>query len=374
MARPDTNDYQSIFLQDLPLIDTRAPIEFSKGAFPSAQNLPLMSDSERHQVGIRYKEAGQEAAIALGRELVDKNLQAQRTTEWLEFAHANPNGYLYCFRGGLRSRITQSWMAEAGTHYPYIKGGYKAMRRYLITSLEENIRQTPLILIGGRTGSGKTELLKALNHHIDLEGLAAHRGSSFGLLTVPQPSPINFENSLAIEFLKQCHRQNAPLFLEAEGRLIGSISLPLPLWEKMCRSPVVVLERSLEERIQIGLNDYVRDLIQRLRKNLTEEQAILQLGERHKQSLNRIRKRFGGVRHEKATKLLDAAVALHLENNDLSAYEPFIALLLKEYYDPMYDYQQRKRGARILFQGNATEILEWTEATKFHLIDNLSIA
>ena len=242
MNRSDSNNYRQIFLNDLPLIDTRAPVEFLRGAFPASTNLPLMTDEERHLVGIKYKESGQEAAIALGRELVDVKLQEERTERWLKFAHSHPQGYLYCFRGGLRSRITQQWMNEAGVHYPYIQGGYKAMRRFLIDSMEEILGRFPLILISGRTGVGKTNILRRLPHHIDLEGLAAHRGSSFGLLTQPQPTPINFENSLSIDILKRSEEEPHCLFVEAEGRLIGRLSIPQVLWKKMSVSAAVVLE------------------------------------------------------------------------------------------------------------------------------------
>lgn len=368
MSRENTDNYRSIFLQNTPLIDTRAPVEYAKGAFPTARNLPLMSDEERHQVGTRYKQSGQDAAIALGRKLVSLELQQQRTEKWLTFAKENPQGYLYCFRGGLRSRITQSWMDEAGIQYPYITGGYKAMRRYLIESLEQNINNTPLVLISGRTGTGKTLVLKRLNHHIDLEGLAAHRGSSFGLLENPQPTTINFENNLSIDILKACNPRPPHLFLEAEGRLIGSVCLPLTLWEKMSVSPAVVLESPMDKRVEIAIQDYVVDLTRRLQARCAREDAILQLGERHRHSLFRIRKRLGGSRYEQAIKLLNDALDLHLNKNEYAAYNPFIELLLKDYYDPMYDYQQEKRSSRILFRGNSHEILEWANSSPRELM------
>src|SRR5690606_18901553 len=101
----DCSDYKRIFLQDLPLIDTRAPIEFAKGAFPAAINLPLMTDSERQKVGTCYKQQGQQAAIELGHSLVRGKIKDERVAAWADFARANPQGLLYCFRGGLRSQI-----------------------------------------------------------------------------------------------------------------------------------------------------------------------------------------------------------------------------------------------------------------------------
>jgi tRNA 2-selenouridine synthase len=103
--REDTQDYRSLFLKDTPLMDVRAPVEFSKGAFPNAINLPLMIDSERQAVGLRYKQRGQASAIELGHQLVSGSLRDARIQAWIAFAQAHPEGYLYCFLGGLRSSI-----------------------------------------------------------------------------------------------------------------------------------------------------------------------------------------------------------------------------------------------------------------------------
>jgi tRNA 2-selenouridine synthase len=131
-SRVDSSDYAGLFLADTPLLDTRAPLEFARGAFPAARNLPLMSDEERAAVGSCYKQRGQDAAIALGQELVSGVIRDARITAWREFARAHPEGYLYCFRGGLRSQIVQQWLRDSGIDYPRVSGGYKAMRRFLI--------------------------------------------------------------------------------------------------------------------------------------------------------------------------------------------------------------------------------------------------
>ena len=128
--RPDTDDYRALFLADSPLMDMRAPAEFSHGAFPGAVSLPLMTDEERAQVGLCYKQQGQAAAIELGLQLVAGQLREERMAQWVEFAHEHPGGYLYCFRGGLRSQTVQQWLRDQGIDYPLVKGGYKAMRRF----------------------------------------------------------------------------------------------------------------------------------------------------------------------------------------------------------------------------------------------------
>lgn len=115
-GRPDSDDYPRIFLQDVPLIDVRAPIEFQQGAFAQAVNLPLMIDSERQAVGTCYKQHGQQAAIALGHSLVNGKLREQRTAAWLAACAARPAGYIYCFRGGLRC----SWCSNGCTRPAWI--------------------------------------------------------------------------------------------------------------------------------------------------------------------------------------------------------------------------------------------------------------
>src|SRR3546814_43288 len=110
--RTNSDQYKEIFLNDLPLMDMRAPVEFSKGAFPCARNLPLMNDDERQQVGACYKRKGQQAALELGHSLVAGTLKTERIAAWADFARKHPDGYLYCFHGGLRSQIAQQWRSE----------------------------------------------------------------------------------------------------------------------------------------------------------------------------------------------------------------------------------------------------------------------
>ena len=103
--RPDAREFLDIFLNDVPMIDTRAPVEFEKGAFPSSISLPLMTNDERALVGTCYKQQGQDKAITLGHELVSGDIKEQRVNAWLGFAEQHPQGYLYCWRGGLRSQL-----------------------------------------------------------------------------------------------------------------------------------------------------------------------------------------------------------------------------------------------------------------------------
>ncbi|MBM6860801.1 tRNA 2-selenouridine(34) synthase MnmH, partial [Clostridium saudiense] len=154
-----TNDFKSIVLNNTPLIDVRAPIEFEKGAFKTSVNMPILTNDERHIIGICYKEKGNAEATKLGYEIVSGKIKEDRIQKWINFIEQNPNAMIYCFRGGSRSTIAQKWINEvAKKDIIKLEGGYKAFRNYLINSLEpENIKSKPL-MITGYTGSGKTIL------------------------------------------------------------------------------------------------------------------------------------------------------------------------------------------------------------------------
>ncbi len=354
--RSDTDDYRSLFLAGAPMMDMRAPTEFSQGAFPSAASLPLMSDDERSQVGICYKNSGQEAAIALGHQLVCGEVRRARLEQWSEFTQLHPNGYLYCFRGGLRSQTVQQWLLEQGIEYPLVKGGYKAMRQFLLAQLDANIAQTNFVLVAGKTGTGKTRVIEALPTAIDLEGRAGHRGSSFGQLLEPQPSQIDFENLLSIDLLKLCEADRGTIFLEDEGHLIGQRYLPKVLLDAMKEAPMLLVEQTLAERIDIVVADYVTDLGARYQQAHGEEGKHLHRA-KLQDDLYRIRKRLGGERHTQVSELLDAAFKKQWSEADLSLHGEWIDLLLSTYYDPMYDYQLEKRSGEILFSGSRDQVV-----------------
>jgi len=356
-AREDTQDYARIFLSDTPLMDTRAPTEFSHGSFPTATSLPLMSDEERAAVGTCYKAQGQAAAIALGHQLVDGAVREERLAGWLRFAREHPDGYLYCFRGGLRSQIVQQWLADAGVAYPRIGGGYKAMRRFLLETLEDRAEHAEFLLVAGATGSGKTRAIAAIDRAVDLEGLAGHRGSAFGRLLDEQPSQIDFENALAIALLK-LSQQPGPVFLEDEGRLIGRIGLPEVLRKRMEAAALLVIDEPLPARVQVLFEDYVLDLgaryLQRFGETGRQQHRDRLLGD-----LARIKKRLGGEREDRVAKLMGKAFA---QPDDASAQElhcDWIRLLLEEYYDPMYEYQMAQRRGLRLYRGTRDAVIEY---------------
>jgi len=359
----DTEDFRQLFLSNTKLLDVRSPVEFQRGAFPGAVNMPLMSDQERHEVGLCYKRAGQTKAIELGHELVSGELRAARIKLWKEHAERHPSGYLYCFRGGLRSRTVQTWLAECGIQYPLVVGGYKAMRQYLIKSLESAVSRLNFIIIAGRTGSGKTLLLRQMQHYTDLEGLAKHRGSSFGALDVEQPSNIDFENAISIDMLRHLHAAHETVYLEDEGRMIGRACVPEALRNRMSQLPMVVLDASLEYRIDISLDAYVVQLLQMYQQRFDPAVGFDAFVQHHKNGLARIVKRFGGDNYKKTMALLEHAVEQHKSKQCLDGYRGYISKLLCEYYDPMYDYQIQKKQHRVVFKGSESEILAWSQQT-----------
>ncbi|SDS13079.1 tRNA 2-selenouridine synthase [Halopseudomonas xinjiangensis] len=362
--RDNTEDFRQLFLSGAPLMDVRAPIEFSKGAFPSTVNRPLMNDGERQKVGTCYKEHGQQAAIALGNELVRGKTKQQRIDEWKTFAEANPDGYLYCFRGGLRSQIVQQWLSEAGVEYPRVIGGYKAMRRFLIDSLERAITDSRLMLVAGLTGTGKTEVIAALDNSLDLEGHAHHRGSSFGRHATPQPGQIDFENRLAIEALQVVEAGHRTLVLEDEGRIVGSCSVPVELFRQMQTAPLVWLDDSFDNRVSRILKDYVIDMQAEFAELYPQEpdKAFAALSEHLLGSLLRIRKRLGGERHQQLEALMQSALDVHQRTGDVQEHRSWIAALLEHYYDPMYAYQRSGKEERVVFSGTQHEVVEYLRA------------
>lgn len=361
--RPDSDDYRSIFLSNAALMDVRAPVEFHKGAFPTASNIPLLDDQQRHEIGIRYKQAGEEEAIQLGLKLASPEIRQQRLQDWSRFCQSNPDGYLYCFRGGLRSRTTQQWLREQGLEYPLIRGGYKAMRRFLIDDLETSVDQLPLVIVSGLTGSGKTRVLNQLSRHVDFEGIANHRGSAFGRdASDQQPSVIDWENRIAIEFLK--HRDNdsgKPVFVEDEGRCIGRINIPENLFGKMKVAPRAILQVETSERIELITDDYILNAWPDYQASFGET-ARAEFDQFVLGNLARIQKRLGGEAYKKVKGCFESALKVFHGSGRVDEFHDGILILLEQYYDPMYRYQLENKQADIIFEGPESAYLEWAEA------------
>lgn len=254
------------FLQSGKLLDVRSPKEFAHAHIPGSLNLPLFSNEERALVGTCYKQKGREAAIALGLHYVGPKL----STFVQEAKKIEAPLALYCARGGMRSSSLLWLFKLAGLRASALPGGYKKFRNWVLKELSclRNYR-----VLGGFTGSGKTQVLKELKAKgeqvIDLELFANHKGSTFGHLE-GQPSTEHFENRIACQL---AHFDERPIWIEDESRLIGTCKIPDALFHQMRSAPLFKLERSFEERVdhlvfEYAQNPHLRAATGRLQKRL----------------------------------------------------------------------------------------------------------
>jgi len=343
-----------LFIDDIPLLDVRAPVEYEQGAFPTAINLPILNDAQREKVGICYKNDGPEAALQLGYEMINGENKQNLLRIWKNFIDSNPKALLYCFRGGQRSSIAQQWLSDIGIEIEKVDGGYKALRTFLLDVLNNLPKMT---VVSGRTGTGKTELLIGVPTFLDLEDRANHRGSAFGGKVTDQPSQINFENAIAIDLLKYSKH----VFVEDEGRLIGRLYVPLPIQEKMKRSSIIVIEDTLANRVDRIFREYV---IEQLAEYSNVVSPLAQLKLKYEKSLAAIQKRLGGANYKAVSNLMNTAFREHSKGN-LLAHKQWIESLLKLYYDPMYDYQLRQKEARIIKRGDRASIIKLMGEARF---------
>ena len=332
---PTEDDYAALLRDSRPLIDVRAPAEFARGALPGAVSLPILDDEERAAVGRTYKNGGRAAAVALGLRLVDGEKKRRRIAAWHDFSSEHPQAAIYCWRGGMRSQIAQRWLAESGVVLPRIVGGFKALRGFCLDVLERSGTRE-FVLVGGRTGSGKTAVVQAVANHIDLEALANHRGSAFGGHSTPQPPPVAFENALAAALLKLDER--TPTAIEDESRSIGRLAVPQAVYDAMHRAPIVVLEVPRTARVDNIYREYVVQA-ERPRERLSA-------------ALTRIQRRLGGMRYQHVAALMAGA----FDQASAELHRQWIDRLLQWYYDPMYDYQLGRKAERIVRRGPPEEI------------------
>ena len=336
---PVRRDHLAMLRDGTPAIDLRSPGEFARGAVPAAVNLPLLTDDERAAVGICYQAEGRAAAVALGHRLVADSAKDERIAAWRDFALAHRDAVFYCARGGLRSAIAQRWLAATGVTRPRVAGGFKALRQACLATLRA-AGERRFLLVGGRTGAGKTRLVRAARGHIDLEALANHRGSAFGGFATPQPPPIAFENELAAALLALPGCES--VVVEDESRTIGRLAIPAPLFDAMQRAPIVLLEVPQAERVENILREYV------LQADGPEKKLPI--------ALARIKRRLGGERHRQ----IAARMATAFAAGDPAAHRPlhreWIRALLTHYYDPMYDHQIAGKAARVLLRGDAKAV------------------
>tara|TARA_Y100001935_G_scaffold255628_1_gene270166 strand:+ start:6638 stop:7774 length:1137 start_codon:yes stop_codon:yes gene_type:complete len=354
---PTIDDLKELLLNNINLLDVRAPIEFSDGALPTAKNIPILNDKERSEVGKIYKNEGHEAALAHGLKIIKGQKRERKIKEWKSFLTKNNEGAIYCYRGGLRSQITQQWLKETtGKVFPRVSGGYKSIRNFLIENLDINSINVKPIIIGGRTGVGKTLFIKSINPNIDLEDLAFHRGSAFGSHSMPQPTQVDFENRLSLAILKTVSQKKNFCLVEDESSNIGKRHIPKSFFNVMNKSPILVLQATTEERIKITKDEYVKNSLQEYQDMLGEGAGFDMWSKGLKDSLLKVRKRLGGVNYKIVEDLLIKAIDLHSKNGETYLHEKWIKELLLKYYDAMYKYQLEKKKERIILKGTKKDL------------------
>lgn len=354
------DDFSRLIIENVPLIDLRAPVEYAKGAVPTAVNLPILVDSERHEVGSCHKQKGPAAALELGAKLVSGETRITRLKRWSNFVTQHPGALLYCHRGGKRSQVAQEWLAgETGVMVPRLRGGYKAMRTFLLEQLSPAKLCCSPILLGGRTGSGKTLILAELQNSIDLEGLANHRGSTFGRFLTPQPSQVDFENSLAWQLVQHCNKGYGWLVLEDEGRYVGSRNIPREVGDFFNGGDLIILEESLEKRLEIIFEEYITGGQREYLKHFGTEEGLRQWFLAMNSNVERIKKRLGGEKTMRVKGLMEDAWQQQIERNCSQGHVRWLEVLIREYYDPMYDYQMSRKIKTVVFKGNSKEVREF---------------
>lgn len=295
-----------------PVFDVRSPAEFNHAHIPNAFSLPLFTDEERKVVGTAYKKESREKAIKLGLDFFgSKSVKLIEQVEKIiaEKKNASKEIGVHCWRGGMRSAAV-AWLLDLyGFNVYLLTGGYKAYRHWAIQQFE---KQYPLIIIGGYTGSDKTGVLQELKNRgekiIDLEALAAHKGSAFGNLELNlQPSQEMFENLLANDLSKNEAQNTSVIWIEDEGQCLGNVNIPLPFFKTMRQQQVIFLNIPLKERLEHVLIEYGKH---------SKEKII--------NGIVRIKKKLGGLETKNAINFL---VEDDLKNC-------FIILL--NYYDRLY--------------------------------------
>ncbi len=320
----------------LAALDVRSPGEFLEGHIPGFINIGILNDEHRHQVGLTYKTLGNEKAVNLGHQLVDPS-RSDLVKSWRQALDEKP-GLVACWRGGLRSKIAAEWLADSGAEGQRIEGGYKALRQVL---LQEINHPREWVVLGGLTGSGKTEVLKQLAPAgvLDLEGLAKHRGSAFGRRqNDPQPAQQTFENGIGLILFDN----PGLIVVENESALVGDCSVPLAIRVAIRESALVRLVTTMDDRVRRVFAEYVVEPLATSGSDAVRDTLLA--------AVMRIKKALGGLRAEDVSAQIQAAFAG--QSVSVEDHRPWIESLLKDYYDPRYEYGLKRDQRKILYEGS----------------------
>ena len=333
----------------MPVIDVRSEGEYKKAHFGNTLNIPILSDSHRHDVGLTYKIEGSEAAKALGHTLVSGDYKEALIQQWCESIKSHPQepALIFCWRGGLRSQLAQDWLYQNGCDVCRVDSGYKGLRQEALKALENPM---PFIILSGMTGSGKTRLIHKLRHLVDLEGLANHRGSAFGShFGTSQPRQATFENKLA-----QALYQVADNYvLEDESPNIGRCHLPDRIYARMVTAPMVMIETPPRLRAFAIYQEYIQ-------MPFASGMPLCELEHGFAQNIERIRNKLGGLECAKIKRLLRQSFKFDaLAEDSTAAYLDWIERLLTHYYDKQYLYSFSLKSRKTLFKGSWEACLDF---------------
>jgi tRNA 2-selenouridine synthase len=300
------------------LIDARSPAEYAADHVPGAINCPVLDDDERRIVGTTYVQVSAFEARKIGGAMVARNIATHLDTLFRD----KPRDWrplVYCWRGGLRSGSFVTWLRMVGWDAQQLNGGYKSWRAHVMALIAERAPRLHVRLLSGPTGSAKTRVLAALGRLgeqvLDLEDLAAHRGSVLGDIPGrPQPTQKGFETALARELAG--FDLSRPVWVEAESRRIGRLTVPEPLLQRMRASAVVEIRATHEARLAYLLTDYAW---------LGDDRA-------------RLAERLGSLRELLPKELLAQWQAWALDG----LLEPLFDDLMRKHYDPLYRRSQAR--------------------------------
>ena len=291
------------------LIDVRTAQEYEKGSIPDAFNYPLFDNLERAEIGVIYRKIGKNAAVVKGLEFFEPRIQ-QFLSSLTDLK--SKRLVVFCARGGMRSASVVRLLQYQGFQAAQLQGGYKSYRSYVLRQLRKPV--PPLIVLHGRTGVGKTLLLKKLPDHLDLEEFAGHRSSLFGAINKMPQTQKNFEALLAKKILELPNTR--PVFIEGESRKVGKVFIPQSLAEAMKYGTLVLLQASFDTRIRRIVEEY----------KICDEQTFLQTDS----ILQSMQKVLGKKKAEQLRQWLRKG-----------EFENIVHVLLEEYYDPRYQHAMR---------------------------------
>ena len=346
---PAAEAFKLLGKQAISVIDVRSQAEYEKAHFQNTVNIPILSDTHRHDVGLTYKIQGSEAAKTLGHQLVSGDYREEMIQRWCAAIKSRPDApaLIFCWRGGLRSKLAQEWIVQNGCEATRVEFGYKALRHAALKVLEN---PSPFIVLSGMTGSGKTRLLQVLRNQVDLEGLAKHRGSAFGLhIGVSQPQQATFENLLAQAF----YQTNDNFVLEDESPNIGRCHLPEHIYARMASAPMVAVDAPVRLRAEEIYNEYIKAPV-------TQGMLETELENLFLHNLEKIRNKLGGLECDTIkSRLKNAFASPDLAGEYAGAHLDWIERLLTNYYDKRYQYALSLKKRPTLFKAPWQDCLDF---------------